>query len=291
MRSIARFAAGVAVVLVVMVGGATPGLAATGPNLKATAAWDQATYHLGDTAKLTVTLVNNGDATLHNVHTIGGDSIGVSAGTFVPALGFDLAAGASQTAVFTVTVVPAGFSHGLIGEGMEFAGDEADANVADNTAGAVARVLGGVGDTAGRFFDSAGGDSDSAPGVAGVTILLTNRLDTTVTAIGTTDATGAFHIANVPAGEYVPTVTPPPGWALGPDPLGLFQVLTENSPSVAVGLVKVPVQTTTTTPPPLAAPQLPTTGTPVGWIAAIGGVVLVSGAALLLLARRRRTAG
>src|SRR5262245_1782484 len=290
MRPVARLASLTASGVFAVFGAAPPAMAATGPHLTATNAhWDKATYAVGDTATLTITVTDDGDAMAHNVRVDGGDSEGVDDDPDPSP--FDLDHGASVPVSLTSKVVQAGFNLGFIQRGASFASDETELTTA-STAGARARVPGGTGVSAGRFYDSAGGNPSTAPGVPGVTMLLTNVLDHSVTATGVSDATGAFHVENIPAGDYAPTITLPAGWKLTNDEVGLFPVRVGNQFPLFVALDKVPVTTTTTTTtaPVDNTPQLPVTGTPVRWIAAAGLTVLIAGAVLLGLARRRRSA-
>jgi LPXTG-motif cell wall-anchored protein len=173
-----------------------------------------------------------------------------------------------------------------------YGGDEADANESDNKFSFQARVLGGIGTTDGKLYDGAGGDPETAPGVAGATILLTNTLDATVKASGTTGADGRYHIADVPAGQYKLEIVPPAGWA-SKDELGQIPALAQNSPPALIAMKRVVVPTMTApaepTPRPTVVPALPTTGTPVIWIGLTGAAALIVGVGLLVLARRRRS--
>jgi len=283
MRLGTRFAVGAAVAAAAVFGAASPAMATTGPDLHVTAALDQTTYHLGDPVSVTFTLVNNGDATLHNVQPAGGESTGLD---FVspPAFGFDVDPGTPVSITYTYTVADTGVNLGFIAVDTGFGGNEPDANPADGTGVAKARVLGATGVSEGRVYDAAGSDPTTAPGVAGATIKLTNTLDATVTATGTSDAAGAFHIADVPTGVYKVEVTPPSGWELTA-PAGPAQVVRDDKLEQFIGLKRLPVPTTTSA---AAAPQLPATGTPVGLIAGVGGGVVALGFVLLALARHRR---
>src|SRR5262249_32999114 len=160
-----------------------------------------------------------------------------------PTLGFDLAKDETKTVVYTFTVNQGGFNIGSISGGTVYGGDEADANTSDNSFSFQARVLGGIGTTDGKLYDAAGGDPETAPGVAGATILLTNTLDATVKASGTTGADGMYHIADVPAGQYKLEIVPPAGWA-PKDELGQIPVLAQNSPPAFIAMKRVPVPTT-----------------------------------------------
>jgi uncharacterized protein DUF11 len=301
MRTGTRIAAGLAVVLVGLFAAAPPAQATTGPDLVAAATFDQTTYHLGDTAVFTVSLTNEGDATVHNVQITGGDAVGHDITTF-PALGFDLAPGQSKVVAYSGTVTQPGFNNGFIAQAESFGGDEDDANPDDNIASARARVLGGTAVVDGRAFDEAGGDPSTAPGVAGVKILLTLVLDHSVTSTVTSDTTGAFHVS-VPTGDYAFTCTLPTGWAVGDNapqgalfttldqeplqiPLKLVGPTVTPTPSPTVTAHPTTAAPTTTTAP--AGPQLPATGTPVGRIVLIGFAVLVLGGTLVALAARRR---
>jgi LPXTG-motif cell wall-anchored protein len=284
MKPVARVALLAVLGAFAIFGAAPAALATPGPHLTATnATWDKAAYAVGDTATLTITVTNDGDAPAHNVKVDGGDSAGLVNGA--DPIPFDLAQGASKTVTLTSTVEQAGFNLGFINRGVSFDSDETEITH-ESSAAANARVPGGTGVSAGRFYDSSGDNPTSAPGVGGVTMLLTNVLDHSVTASGVSDATGAFHVENVPAGDYTPTITLPAGWKLTDNP-GVFPVRVNNQFPFFVALDKVPV--TTTTAPVNNGPQLPVTGAPVRWMATVGLAVLVVGAVLLGLARRRRS--
>jgi LPXTG-motif cell wall-anchored protein len=286
----ASVAAGLATILVA----APPAIATTGPDLQGTASFDHATYHVGDPFAFTITLTNHGSDAAHNVHVTGSDATAAHF-TTEPTFGFDLAGGESKPLVFEGTVGDEGLSVGFVAFALSIAGDEGDPNPDQHIIRAAARVLGGVSTVTGRVFDSAGGDSTSAPGVAGTVVLLTNALDATVTATGTSDSTGAFTITGVPAGPYNLATTLPADWKLTADaPTGLLANAPEAE-SLDIPLVRNPATTTTTTTTTTtsaaAAAALPTTGSPVRLIVGVGASALIAGVVLIGLARRRRTTG
>jgi hypothetical protein len=294
MRAGARIAVGVALGLAVLFGAAPPALADSAPDLQVSATFNQASYHLGDSVTVTVDVVNVGDANATDVDIPLPLSTakGLDIGTATPANIASIAAnGGTGQFTITGTVNQDGVDAGHIDIAGTVAEAEVDAHDGDNGFSGTKTVVTATSSVSGKFFDSA----DPSHGVAGATIVLTNKADTDKKFPGTSDGTGAFTIADVPTGIYRITITAPRGWAIHGTPLDTTSMPTDKSLEFALDQVAAPVATasagtttTATTTTTHAAATLANTGTPIRWIAGGGAAVVVAGAVLLLLAGRRR---
>jgi hypothetical protein len=187
--------------------------------LKASMAFTQDTYQVGDLAHVTVTLANSGPIPLTGVvaecNRIGDDYIlkgtGAGWGDLVWSRGVTIAPGETRTFDVTETVPAAAFNRGLVVASCDFGYYEVDidnqARADDQAAvpGAKAVVEGDIG-----VFDNQGQVAD---GVAGVKVVLVSDQRCPVTGEQTTDAKGHFVFPEVAAGPaYKLYFLTPTGW-------------------------------------------------------------------------------
>lgn len=285
--------------------------------LKASMAFTQDTYKVGELAHVTVTLSNSGkipltgivagcnrigDGYILNGRGPGWGDLGTDRGVTIPA---------GQTRTFDVSekVPEAAFNRGIVVASCDFGYSEVDINnhaQAHDQAdvpGGKAIVEGNVG-----VFDSQG---QVKQGVAGVKVVLVSDRQCPVTGEQTTDAKGHFTFGDVaPGPSYRLYFLPPTGWRIeneNPMEITVFgppenhrawriDAVTGDAP-----LPTVPAQPADcgkTTPPPTTTPGtgggegsgsgLASTGADVMGLGALALVALGLGAGLVLGARRRR---
>jgi fimbrial isopeptide formation D2 family protein/uncharacterized repeat protein (TIGR01451 family) len=115
------------------------------------------------------------------------------------------------------------------------------------------------------------------PGLANIAVTL--RLPDGSTRVATTDDLGAYVFTDLPAGPYVLTVGPSPGWRVDPacgDSLS-FTVNADGVGNASFGLLP-------------ASTKLPATGSDVRMLLLAAAALLASGVFVVVIARRRRAA-
>jgi len=285
--------------------------------LKASMAFTQDTYKVGELAHVTVTLSNSGKIPLTGIVAAcnrAGASFALSGG---PGWG-DLYAGAGgvtiipgQTRTFDVAekVPDAAFNRGFVGAGCDFGYREVDI---ENHAQAEdkATVPGAVGALVGDVVYNPGQGKPQQP-IADVKVVLVADQDCPVVGEQTTDAKGHFEFHKLlPGLKYTLYVLPPKGWKVKYDNPTSVDVIGPENPPSRVGievepgdapLPTVPTQPADcgkTAPSPSTTPGtgggegsgsgLASTGADVMGLGALALVALGLGAGLVLGARRRR---
>ncbi|WP_433213371.1 SdrD B-like domain-containing protein [Dactylosporangium sp. CS-047395] len=297
MRALAAAFAGAVLSLIP----ATAALAAAPkPDISVTGQADKATYAVGDTFKITVTVKNTSSVDAKHVHYTGGEDGGVSGVTYTEfKTGFDLAAGATKTVLLSGKIEHMAFvrGHGFVA--FDLGADNGEANLADNQINVALVVPGAFGTVTG--FVSEGADSnapyDPAKGIAKVVVTVKSEDGKTKYGEATTDDKGAYKITQVPAGIIQITFTPPAGWKIlagedGQSDTTPGEVQGDQESRVSVVAKRVAVPSSSASPAPSASaaagPALPVTGSNTPLIVGAGLAAVVVGAALVLIARRRR---
>jgi hypothetical protein len=297
---------------IAMAGVALPAAAAPAdlPDLQVSMAFEKATYALGDTATLTITIKNAGKATAAGVNEIGGAQEGVDWGSDLHSTTpFDLAPGATKTLTRHGVIDAGGSKLGYAWATWEFQATNGDANMADNTGTARTAVPGATGAALITVYRTTDGTfKDGDPGLAGVkvTILSVNDL-TKVYAEATTDAAGKALFHQVPAGDYQVRFVAPNGWKIpdGSNPT-TTQVLggADGTQGVVIGAIPVPNTGGsgggntggTGSPSPMTSSTgatpgtagLPVTGTNVATLGTAGAALITLGGVAYAIGRRRR---
>ncbi|MEU8634680.1 hypothetical protein AB0C38_21095 [Amycolatopsis sp. NPDC048633] len=286
--------------------------------LKATMAFTQDSYKVGELAHVTVTLANSGPIPLTGItaacnrigdpHHLTGRTPGWGdlAGD-----GVTIAPGETRTFDVSEAVPEASFNRGYVVVACDFGYDEVDsenhANASDQAAvpGGKATVEGAIG-----VFDNQG---NVAKGVAGAKVVLVSDQHCPVVGERTTDAQGHFEFLDVvPGPEYHLYVLPPKGWkVLNENPMSinvsgppenhyLWRISAEEGdaplPAVPVNPAdcgKPGTPTSTTAPAGSGGGEsggsgLASTGVDVLGIGALALVALVLGGGLVISTRRRR---
>jgi uncharacterized repeat protein (TIGR01451 family) len=279
--------------------------------LKATTAFTQDSYQVGDLAHVTVTLSNSGPIPLTGIvaecNRVGNGYILSGRG---PGWG-DLAAGGvtiapGQTRTFDVseTVPKAAFNRGYVAVACDFGYPEVDtenhAEAEDRAAvpGAKGTVVGDV--------------KQGQQGVAGVKVVLVSDQHCPVTGEQTTDAQGHFEFHDVvPGPEYQLYLLPPKGWKVKYDNPTAIDVWGSSEARVGIDVEEgdAPLPTVPTNPADCAAGAPASTTGPAGGtgggqsgsglastgvdaigLGALALLALVLGGGLVFGARRRRSA-
>ncbi|GAA3246410.1 carboxypeptidase regulatory-like domain-containing protein [Dactylosporangium siamense] len=271
--------------------GPSPAVAAALPDLRVTiiVAPVKATYAVGDAITTTFTIVNVGAATAKNARIQGGSEKGVDRKTDPPSDQFDLAPGSSRSIVWAGTVDQAAAKQGFANGGWSVTNDAGEANPDDNTGKFHIDVPGASGVLSGKVFVDVKGDFDnSQPGLAGVTVTVT---DTAGKTAGTakTGTDGTFTMT-LPAGVYLLSVA---GWKIEGENSPNAQVLGDQTarlflPLVPGGHQAEPTHTAAPAPSSSSVPGLPVTGSQTGLTLIAGATVIVVGAVAFFAGRRRR---
>ncbi|GAA1576160.1 hypothetical protein GCM10009827_117520 [Dactylosporangium maewongense] len=268
----------------------SPAMAASLPDLRVTIAVApvKATYAVGDAITTTFTVVNAGTATAKNARIEGGNEEGVDRKTDEPSDQFDLAPGESRSIAWAGTIDQAAAVDGSAHGGWSFTNDAGEANPADNMGTFRVDVPGSTGVLSGKVYVDVKGDHDSTqPGLAGVTLTVTDSKGKTAGTVKTgTD--GAFTMT-LPAGVYVLSVA---GWQVEGENSANAKVLGGQTADLALPLLpggNQPEPSRTATPAPSSsAPGLPVTGSKTGPTLLVGAAVIAIGAVAFFVGRRRR---
>ncbi|WP_460438035.1 hypothetical protein [Amycolatopsis stemonae] len=282
--------------------------------LKASMAFTQDSYKVGDLAHVTVTLTNSGSIPLRGVvaecNRVGSDYVlqgsGPGWGDLVWSRGVDLAAGETRTFDVTDTVPKAAFNRGFVAASCDFGYYEVDI---DNHAQADDRaaVPGAKGSVSG---DVTHGKNE---GLAGVKVVLVSDLHCPVTGEATTDAKGHFEFHDVaPGPAYRLYLLPPKGWKVTYENPTAIDVWGDSVSRVGIDVAEgdAPLPTVPANPADCTAtPPTSTTGAAGGTgggetggsglastgvealgLGALALVALALGGGLVFTARRRRNA-
>jgi len=266
------------------------------PDIAFVASFQPTVISGSDTATLTFAFTNHGQVDATDVHATGGESFGLAlSGTFPNHV--DVPAGQTVTRTMTAAAEAEGTSRGFGGVSFAFEAANGEADEADNISAARIRVLGATGSFSGVVFDEAGGVPPAAHlGLGCVTVALFNEFTPSVEeAHTTTDASGAFTFAGIPAGRYSLQVSVPTGYDLDEahSVLDTFVGPGIQTPPTLIRVVRTadPVGPCPPPAPPANAPAAPAdlaaTGSPALRIAAAGLAAALIGIVLMLLVRRR----
>jgi uncharacterized protein (TIGR04145 family) len=298
--------------------GAGSAQAAALPDLKVTIEVSpvKSAYAVGDAVTTTFVITNAGDATATHIQVEGGDEDGMKRPAPLNLTPFNLAPGATKRVPWAGVIDATAINSGYAFVAWAFTNDAGEANAADNTGRARIPVPGGIGKLRLKaFIDNKGDYDDRQPGLADVTVVVTNDLTGVQTATGKTGADGYIQFDNVAPGEYRVGVT---GWKLrGDDPaFTLVQVKANQVSEASLAVLpgsgpttkpttgsttgsttgpthtdepSTPATTSPNTSGPAAPADLAKTGSSTGPLAGVGIAVLVAGAAVTVAARRRRT--
>ncbi|MDT7801692.1 MAG: hypothetical protein QOI78_5125 [Actinomycetota bacterium] len=232
--------------------------------LKASMAFTQDSYKVGDLAHVTVTLSNSGSIPLTGIvaecNRVGNDYIlkgtGPGWGDLVWSRGVTLAAGETRSFDVTETVPKAAFNRGFVAAACDFGYYEVDI---DNHAQADDRatVPGAKATVAGDVTHGAGEE------LAGVKVVLVSDQHCPVTGEQTTDAKGHFEFHDVvPGPEYRLYLLPPTGWKVQYENPTAIDVWGDQVSRVGIDVVEgdAPLPAVPTNPAD-CAPGAPTTTT------------------------------
>jgi LPXTG-motif cell wall-anchored protein len=286
---------------------AVPAFAATAPVIDVSAHADRASYAVGDTVTITIEVRDTGSADATNLVLVLGDDLG-SAYQVAGGSGWDCVGAAelhcnrptlAQGATSTLHITGVAKRLGTFTSALTVTTATGPAT-GTTSIGFTVTNRPGTGSLSGHVFTDVNGNGTWDPGVDKVAFLHLMLLTSTSTTVAEQDSeAGTYQFVNVPPGAYVleGQETPLPGFT-ETDPRIDVRVVADTDTVVDIGLPpRVP-----RSPGPSASPSvsvsaspsakggtLPVTGTPIGPMAAAGGVLVVLGALLLVLARRRRS--
>ncbi|NBH11252.1 hypothetical protein GTY80_49455 [Amycolatopsis sp. SID8362] len=287
--------------------------------LKASMAFTENSYQVGELAHVTVTLANSGPIPLTGItaacNRIGDPYILSGRGPGwgdLAADGVTIAPGGTRTFDVTEAVPAAALNRGIVVAACDFGYEEVDienhaqARAQAAVPGAKAIVEGNVG-----VYDDQG---QVKQGLAGVKVVLVSDQHCPVTGERTTDAKGHFEFRDVaPGPAYQLFFLPPKGWKIQYNPMPItvwgppenhrvWRVDAEQGDAPAPAVPVNPADCTVTTPAsttPAAGGTgggdtggsgLASTGVDVLGIGALALIALGLGGGLVLGARRRRSA-
>ena len=236
--------------VVLLLGVATPaaGQPAEYVDLAVTVTFDKAVYEPGDQLTLTVSVINNGTVTAHNVivratHNL--VSYGWGLGVFDDYYGdgAELWPGQSETVTATIDL-PTQLSAFL---DVTASGREAEHNPADNHAAVEAQVPGARAALSGVLYGDRDGNGRPDPGEAlsGVEVRMYRSSPPSVDRTVRTDADGRFAAADLVIGDYGAQLGLPTGWRLAR--------YTDSNFTLLPGDNELVVRTVRDVPPPLSA--------------------------------------
>jgi SdrD B-like domain len=278
-------------------------------TLSASVRFAEDTYAAGQEAHLTVTLTNSGPAPLSGITAL---CTGAGVGeihneypgwgplSYMVGTGVTIQAGETRTFEVTSVIPDLAFVYGRTFANCLFGSPpERDGNPMAND---TARVPGGIGTSGGVLIHDRNGDGDYAgDGLAGATIRLLDRYTGALVASSTTDASGRFLFASLPADTYELRVIGP--WKLDNPNDAFFPIRHQrderryqilvvpgaDQPDPAVPPVEQPAPSAPA-PAPAASPVPPAlaaTGPGVIETSTTGLALLLVGFGLLVAGRRR----